>query len=157
MRSINVTKIWIGSPAEEVTVRLFADGEEIQSAKISAECGWKYCFNNLAVYTSKGDKIEYTLKEDIIEGYSSEIAGNTEKGFTVRNSKKDAAPFVKRKDVPPFVKKKDVAPFVTTIVKKTTTPSPMTGDETNAYGYIIAMFAASVILAVLYTRKRRSG
>ena len=35
---------------------------------------------------SKGEKIEYTVKEKEIEGYTSEIEGNQEEGYTITNT-----------------------------------------------------------------------
>ena len=67
------TKKWIDTGFEEhrpktITIRLFADGEELQHKEINANGKWEYEFDNLPEYKN-GKKIKYTIKEDDIEGY----------------------------------------------------------------------------------------
>ncbi len=73
------TKKWIDTGFEEhrpktITIRLFADGEEVQHKEINANGKWEYEFDNLPEYKN-GKKIEYTIKEDNIEGYEIIING----------------------------------------------------------------------------------
>ena len=73
------TKKWIDTGFEEhrpktITIRLFADGEEVQHKKINANGKWEYEFDNLPEYKN-GKKIEYTIKEDDIDGYEIIING----------------------------------------------------------------------------------
>ena len=68
--SVPVTKIWVGKALDEVTIRLFADGSEAASHKLTAEENWKYVFEDLPRYDwEDSHEIEYTIIEDDITGY----------------------------------------------------------------------------------------
>ena len=71
-----MTKTWVddGDEHESITVHLFADGEEIDSAVITKADGWKYTFENLPKYKD-GVEIDYTITEDGIDGYETVIDG----------------------------------------------------------------------------------
>ena len=65
---VPVTKTWVGKELNEVTVRLYADGEEKESAVLTAGGEWKHVFGNLPKYDDQdGHEIEYTVTEDAIE------------------------------------------------------------------------------------------
>ena len=89
---VEVTKEWDdddnndGKRPGSVTVVLLADGEEIDSAILSDENGWKAAFEDLAVYSAEDTEIVYTLDELKVEGYETEIGaleGDAEEGYTV--------------------------------------------------------------------------
>ncbi|MCQ5092324.1 Cna B-type domain-containing protein, partial [Slackia exigua] len=85
--SVPVEKKWVGGEGGEVTVRLLADGKDAgKSLKLNAGNGWKGSFDGLPAFEG-GKRIAYTVAEDAVEGYSSEIAGSADKGFTVTNTK----------------------------------------------------------------------
>lgn len=85
---LTVTVIWDDNdntdairPAS-VTVRLLADGKETAVAKNTDNDGWKHIFSGLPI--SNGDKkISYTITQDAVNGYTTEI-----KGFTITNTHK---------------------------------------------------------------------
>ena len=85
LRNITVQKIWVdndnrdGNRPESVTVRLLAGGEEIRTAVLRAENGWKYTFTDLPK-TAHGNWISYFIKEDPVKDYVTQVSG-----FTVRN------------------------------------------------------------------------
>ena len=60
---------------ESITVHLFADGVEVETAAISEADGWKKTFVKLRKYTDDGAEIVYTVTEDPVEGYTSVIEG----------------------------------------------------------------------------------
>ena len=64
-----------GVRPESITINLLADGEVIDSAVISAEEGWAWSFTNLDKYKDEGTEIVYTITEDEIEGYTTEVNG----------------------------------------------------------------------------------
>ncbi len=81
--NITGTKTWQddndkeGKRPEEITVNLMADGEKVDSVKVTAENGWKYSFVNQPIYKTENNekvKIKYTveveLKKEEVEGYS---------------------------------------------------------------------------------------
>ena len=84
--SVSVKKTWIGDPGSSATVRIYANGTEEASATLPVDNSWTYSFPGLAKANDDGD-ITYTLTEDPIDGYTSEISGNAENGFTVTNTK----------------------------------------------------------------------
>lgn len=64
---------------EGVTIRLYANGSEVASTTATAADGWQYDFGERVQYIS-GEKVEYSISEDDVEGYSSFIDG-----FSVTN------------------------------------------------------------------------
>ena len=83
--SVPVTKKWIGKEADSVTVHLYADGTDTgKSATLNAANQWQYTFVNLEQYKD-GKAINYTIKEDAIAGYESEVSGDMQ-GYTVTNT-----------------------------------------------------------------------
>ena len=90
--SITGTKTWKDNNNQDgirpasITVRLYADGKEVDSIITSAESGWNYSFNDLPKYNN-GKKITYTVNEDEVVGYTTQITDydiiNTHKSETV--------------------------------------------------------------------------
>lgn len=73
---IEGSKTWRGSGTlpESITVRLLADNEEIDSRTVTAADGWSWSFTGL--WKNKdGVAIDYTITEDIVEGFSTVING----------------------------------------------------------------------------------
>lgn len=75
-------KIWqdqdnqAGKRPNKVTVNLLADGKMVKSQEVSEETEWKYSFENLPEYED-GKVIEYTVTENEVSGYTTEIKGTT--------------------------------------------------------------------------------
>ena len=68
---------------ESITIRLYANGKEVKSKKVTEKDGWKYKFDDLDVYEN-GEKIRYTIREDQLEEYETEVDGydvNNEHGI----------------------------------------------------------------------------
>ena len=87
--SVPVEKKWVGPAAEKATVRLLADGKATgDSIELSKSNNWKGSFDGLAKYSKSGSVIAYTVAEDPVEGYSSKVSGDAERGFTVTNAVK---------------------------------------------------------------------
>ena len=63
-----------GFRPEAITVRLFAGEEEVDVKQVTAGDGWAWTFENLPKY-SKGALIDYMIREDLVDQYSSEIKG----------------------------------------------------------------------------------
>ena len=82
---IEVVKIWDdnnnadGNRPKSITVHLLAGGKEVRTAKLTAANGWKHTFGELPKFVN-GHPITYTVKEDPVRWYVSEIHG-----FTIRN------------------------------------------------------------------------
>jgi len=90
-REIPVEKVWDDKEDYEhlrpttVTVNLYADGELYETVELTAENEWKYTFKDLKVY-NKGKKIIYTIDENKVVEYDTNIEGDMDKGFTIINS-----------------------------------------------------------------------
>ena len=92
--SVSVSKIWEddgdrdGLRPDKITVNLLADGKFLQSKEImpDAQGVWSSTFEDLDQYRDHGVKIDYTITEDGTEGYTTEISGDAQNGFTVTNT-----------------------------------------------------------------------
>ena len=62
-----------GNRPEQITIRLFADGEEIDSRDVSEAGEWKWIFRDQQKYSDGGIEIEYTIAEDEIDDYTADI------------------------------------------------------------------------------------
>ncbi len=75
--SVTVAKIWDdaddqdGKRPDSVTVRLLANGREVDSAELEADDDWRYDFTELPKYDN-GKEITYTVSEDAVAGYELE-------------------------------------------------------------------------------------
>ena len=90
MVDVTVTKVWEDNNDEDeirpesVTVEL-KDGEEVvETVELSEENKWTYTFN-VPKYNEES-KIEYTVSEQEIENYTTEITGSIEEGFVITNT-----------------------------------------------------------------------
>ena len=140
---IPVEKKWVGSEGGSVTIRLYADGIEIDKQNLTKSGGWKSKFSNLPVY-DKGDghEIDYTITEDNVEGYTSKISGSTGNGYTVTNTKKETP-------------ETDPKNPTTTTTRSSNTPK--TGDDSNiALWFMIMLISGGLLLFLFYRRRRGS-
>ena len=84
---ISVTKTWVGDKGSSVTIHLLADGTDTGKILTLDEAGnWKGAFSGLDKYNADGTEIAYTVKEDEVAGYTSEVSGDATSGFTVTNT-----------------------------------------------------------------------
>lgn len=91
---VSVNKIWNdeenknGKRPESITVNLIAiygsQEYKIDSVVLSKDNDWKHTFNNLPT-TNDGKTINYTVKEEAVKGYKSELSGS-EEGYTITNT-----------------------------------------------------------------------
>ena len=78
--SISGSKTWDdadnqdGKRPESITVRLFADGTEVISKKVTANDNWSWSFTDLDKYNS-GTEIVYTISEDTVADYTTVVDG----------------------------------------------------------------------------------
>lgn len=154
---VTVKKVWDdkenkdGLRPDKVTVRLLADGQEVASQELSAATDWKTAFTNLPVYKA-GKKIDYTLTEDSVAGYTAKIDG-----FTVTNHHTPTTPPTTPSTTPP------TTPSSTSEKPQSSTTSkagkkkilPSTG-EVVAYGLIgVGALLAVVAIGLLLRGKRK--
>ena len=64
-----------GLRPESITIRLLADGEEVASKTVTALDNWSWRFEDLPKNKASGGEIVYSIAEDPVEGYVTEIHG----------------------------------------------------------------------------------
>ena len=78
--TISGSKTWddnnnkAGKRPESITVRLRADGEEVDSKTVTADDEWKWEFKDKPK-TDDGEEIKYTVSEDVVEDYETTVDG----------------------------------------------------------------------------------
>lgn len=82
---LTIEKVWDDVGHEDVRpssiiVSIFADGEEFETIKITAENNWTYTLKNLQKY-KKGQEIKYTIEEEKLDNYETKY-----EGYTITNS-----------------------------------------------------------------------
>ena len=81
--AVEVTKVWNdaenqdGARPGSITVHLWGDGVKVATAQLTAENGWKYKFDGLDLNSANGKAVVYTVTEDAVPGYTTEINGLT--------------------------------------------------------------------------------
>jgi hypothetical protein len=79
---VPVIKIWNddqdhdGNRPASVIVRLYANGVEVDSHVLTGAEGWQFTFTELDRYDENQEEIVYTLSEDPVEWYTSEVNGS---------------------------------------------------------------------------------
>ena len=145
---VKVTKAWVGPKAGPVTVHLLADGTDTgKTVTLSDANSWTGTFSSLDKYKADGTEIVYSVKEDEISGYTSEVTGDATTGFTITNTEVPHDTPKPKEDTP---KKSNRKP-----AKKSGGVVPYTGDS-NATGIAIALASAAVVLigGGVYLRRR---
>ncbi|MBQ9140560.1 MAG: Cna B-type domain-containing protein, partial [Lachnospiraceae bacterium] len=95
--NLSVEKIWDdadnqdGKRPEKISVKLLANGEEKESAILTADGGWKHTFDDLPK-NEAGTAIIYTIEEMQVIGYDAPvivpvIAEGVQTGFTITNKR----------------------------------------------------------------------
>jgi len=77
---IDVEKIWMddndkSARPPSITIYLYADGTQVDSAQLNAEGSWKYTFKDKSAYGTDGKAITYTITESKVSGYESTVNG----------------------------------------------------------------------------------
>ena len=94
--TVSGTKVWQdgnvqedqdGIRPDEITVILLANGEKVDEQTVSADGdgNWEFSFEDLPA-KEKGEPIAYTVDEEPVPGYDTEITGDLENGFTITNT-----------------------------------------------------------------------
>ena len=70
-----------GKRPESIIINLLADGEAVAEAEVTADDGWAWKFENVLKYNEDGTEIVYTITENAVVNYTTEVDG-----FTVTNT-----------------------------------------------------------------------
>ena len=79
--SVSGKKTWddnnneYGERPEEITINLLADGEKIESKKVTEADNWSWSFTDLPKYSENGNEITYTISEEDIKHYTANVTG----------------------------------------------------------------------------------
>ena len=149
--SIPVEKKWSGDILESVTVKLLANGEEVQAIELNQANSWKHIFANLHKYDNDNNEIKYTVKEvgednGYLESgdkrFKVSYDGSEDNGFIISNEK--FIPPTPTLNTPPDPK-----------TDKPPVPKPNTGDESNIYLYLgLIISAGALITSIKYRCKK---
>ncbi|QWI19607.1 Cna B-type domain-containing protein [Bacillus wiedmannii] len=84
--SIAGTKTWKGDNEKDrpssIKVELLQNEKVVDTKEVTAADGWKYKFDNLPAYDANGVAYKYEVKEQPIDGYTTEV-----NGYDITNTK----------------------------------------------------------------------
>ncbi|MBJ7996687.1 Cna B-type domain-containing protein, partial [Bacillus cereus] len=84
--SVSGTKMWEGDNEKDrpssIKIELLQNEKIVDTKEVTAADGWKYQFDNLAVYDANGVAYKYEVKEQPVDGYQTEV-----KGYDITNTK----------------------------------------------------------------------
>lgn len=75
-----------GLRPESVIVSLLEEEEQKGTANITADDAWSFEFSNLLRYDNEDNEIQYTVKSDVVAGYTTAVTGSIGEGFTITYS-----------------------------------------------------------------------
>lgn len=147
--SVSVSKIWDdqnnadGTRPTSVTVHLYADGVDTGKSEVLSDAnGWTATFSNLNKnQTGTTTAITYTVVEDEIEGYTTQVTGDAASGFTITNTHIPPTSTTPSSETPKKPKKKE-------------SKLPSTGDASFAAASVAAV--SSVLIAAGALGKKRA-
>ncbi|PFP69479.1 hypothetical protein COJ95_25410, partial [Bacillus cereus] len=77
--TVEGTKTWKDGNATDrpatIKIDLLQNGNVVDTKEVTAANGWKYTFTNLESYDASGVAYTYTVKEQPVDGYKSEVHG----------------------------------------------------------------------------------
>ncbi|WP_165820871.1 Cna B-type domain-containing protein [Pueribacillus theae] len=86
--SVEGKKSWKDDNAKDrpksIKVNLLQNGVVVDTKEVTKENGWKYSFTDLAKYDEEGKAYAYTVKEQGVPGYKSEV-----NGYDITNTRSD--------------------------------------------------------------------
>ncbi|MCR5186812.1 MAG: Cna B-type domain-containing protein [Clostridia bacterium] len=144
---ITVNKTWddldnkFGFRPDSITVRLKANGKEVKTARIiGIGNDWKYTFSNLEEY-SNGEKIKYTITEDVVPYYTTTIVDNGNNTFNITN-----------KIIPMGGSENEPPTQGGTVILQSANPATRSKDYTLIYD---TMIATAIVAIAIVTKNER--
>ncbi len=64
-----------GTRPGSITIRLYANGSEIDHKTVTEKDGWSWNWTGLNRYNTDHKEISYTISEDAVDGYTSSVSG----------------------------------------------------------------------------------
>ena len=88
--SLQITKVWKDDGTlrpESIVIKLYANGVDTgEELILTEEDNWVGTFKDLQMYDENLDRIEYTIEEVKVDGYSVSIEGDMDSGYVVTNT-----------------------------------------------------------------------
>lgn len=88
---VTVSKAWAGDTAASrpasVTVNLLNGSRIIDTIELTAAGNWTHTFRELPTHDADGTAYSYSVSEVAVEGYTTQITGDAQNGFTITNTK----------------------------------------------------------------------
>lgn len=86
-RDITVTKTWVGTVgSNSVIVHLLANGEDTGlTITLTEGESWYGTFEGLRKFDEQGNEINYSVQEELIDGFTSQYSGSSEDGYIITN------------------------------------------------------------------------
>ena len=136
------TKTWVGDTEadrpESIIVNLIANREVIDETEVTAETQWTYSFGDLPKCDDEGKVIEYSVKEEVVEGYTA-----TYDGYNITNTKDSGEEGGNGGATTPTTPSAPSTPSV-----------PDTSDNTGTLMYLTAMVSSTIALVFVLKKKR---
>ena len=162
--SVPVTKAWNdgnnqdGIRPEAIKVHLYADGKDTgKELELTKENNWSGVFTDLDEKAA-GKKIEYTIKEDKVDGYTSEITGDAKTGYIVTNTHTPSTPDKPNTPDNPGTPDKPNTPgnpgtTDTTNTSNSKTEPVKTGDSSDVMNWMFLCMAGLGMAIAAYRRR----
>lgn len=147
-RSISVKKNWVGKAEKEVIVNLLANGKKVRNVKLNEANGWSHDFTEMPVLENIADKevIQYTVEEELIDGYTSKVSGNMKDGFVITNRQITSPAEVKGKSTDDKVNRNNGSKQENSSIK--------TGDFTNIHLFLGLSGITLLVIIVLFVSRK---
>lgn len=155
--SVTVSKKWNdsgdldGVRPDHVVIQLYANGEAVDGKTLilNEDNNWTASFTDLNV-NKAGEKIKYTVQEETVVGYTSEITGSAEVGYVVTNTHQP--------EIVPDDGDDDDNSGTTKTKAQVSDETPKTGDSNMMGLWIVLLLAAggAVTGTTLYRRRSRN-
>ncbi|MGY3724888.1 LPXTG-motif cell wall anchor domain-containing protein/pilin isopeptide linkage domain-containing protein [Granulicatella balaenopterae] len=92
-RTIKFTKEWQGAKQDSVVINLLADGKKVAELTLSEQTNWIGTFVDIPQFDlTDGHEINYTVTENTIDDYKTDITGSMADGFVVTNTEQPIIP-----------------------------------------------------------------
>ncbi len=145
-----------GTRPNYIKVRLFCDGEEVESRTVTAANDWKYTFQNIVIDDGYGNTYAYEVREDTVPGYIAKVDGYDITNMVIPPAS-DENPLdgMSEEDLEKLLELFDYnTPLWGDLLK--------TGDEVPMYPFIfggigLVALAAWIVLTVLNRRKKTAA
>ena len=89
--TVSVYKTWTGDNAgkrpESIVVNLLADGVVAASKTVTAEDNWFTTFTELPILNEAGARINYTVEEQPVAGYTGTVTGSADTNYVINNDR----------------------------------------------------------------------